>query len=266
VAMAVAEEGPGSVVAHLLDDPAEALGVNDRWELAQAERIIRERILRSLMIAGVTIQDPANTYVDAGVAVGPDCLLLPGTILKGATTIGAGCMIGPYSVIEDSTIGDGCRVTASYLERAVMEDGSNIGPLSHLRPGAHLGQDVHVGNFAEVNRSTLGAGTKMGHFSYMGDAQVGENVNIGAGTITANYDGRNKHPTRIGEGSFIGSDTIIRAPANIGAGAATGAGSVVTRDIEDGMLALGVPARVVRAVNGPAQRDAERPAEPGADA
>ena len=246
VAMAVREGGPGSIVAHLLADPGEALGINDRWELAQAETILRERILRDLMLGGVTIVDPAHTYVDVGVAVGADTTLLPGTMLKGATTVGERCVIGPYSVIEDSTIGHDCRVTASFLERAVMEDGSNIGPMSHLRPGARLGPGVHVGNFGEINRSTLGAGAKMGHFSYVGDATVGENVNIGAGAITANYDGTHKHSTSIGAGAFIGSDTILRAPVTVGTGARTGAGSVVTKNVPDGMLAVGVPARNIR--------------------
>jgi bifunctional UDP-N-acetylglucosamine pyrophosphorylase/glucosamine-1-phosphate N-acetyltransferase len=182
-----------------------------------------------------------------GVRVGQDTVLLPGTMLKGTTTIGEGCEIGPNSVIEDSAVGNGCRVTASFLERAVMEDGSNVGPMSHLRPGAHLGPGVHVGNFGEINRSSLGAGTKMGHFSYVGDAQVGPGVNIGAGTITANYDGRHKHPTKIGAGAFIGSDSILRAPVEIGEGARTGAGSVVTKDVPDGALAVGVPARIRRA-------------------
>lgn len=253
VALAVAEDGPGAVASYLLADPSEALGVNNRWELAQAEAVMRERILRSLMEAGVSVVDPAHTYVDVGVVVGPDSVLLPGTMLKGTTKIGERCIVGPYSVIEDSTIGNDCRVTASYLERAVMEDRSNIGPMSHLRPGAHLGPGVHVGNFGEINRSTLAAGTKMGHFSYVGDAQVGENVNIGAGTITANYDGRHKHPTTIGPDAFIGSDTILRAPVNIGANARTGAGSVVTKDVADGMLAVGVPARAIRRFTEPEQ-------------
>ena len=246
VAMAVGEAGAGSIASFHLADPTEAWGINDRWELAQAEAVMRERILKALMCAGVTVTDPAHTYVDVGVAIGQDTVLLPGTMLKGTTTIGDRCVIGPYSVIEDSAIGNGCRVTASFLDRAVMEDGSNIGPMSHLRPGAHLGPGVHIGNFAEVNRSSLGAGTKMGHFSYMGDAQVGENTNIGAGTITANYDGRHKHPTIIGPRAFIGSDTILRAPVTVGEEARTGAGSVVTKDIPAGALAVGVPARVIR--------------------
>jgi bifunctional UDP-N-acetylglucosamine pyrophosphorylase / glucosamine-1-phosphate N-acetyltransferase len=252
VAMAVEEHGAGSIDSFVLADPTEAWGVNDRYDLAQAEAVMRERILMQLMRDGVTITNPAHTYVDAGVAVGRDTVLLPGTMLMGMTTIGEGCVIGPNSVIEDSAIGNHCRVKGSYLERAVMEDGSDIGPLSHLRPGAHLGPGVHVGNFAEINRSSLGAGAKMGHFSYIGDAQVGEKVNIGAGTITANYDGRNKHATSIGARAFIGSDTILRAPVVIGEEARTGAGSVVTKDVPDGALAVGVPARIRR---GAAEQD-----------
>ena len=246
VGMAVAEAGPGAIGSLRLADPTEALGINDRRELAQAEAIMRSRILDALMLAGVTVVDPATTYVDAGVCVGRDTILLPGTIVRGTTTIGEDCEIGPYSVIEDCAIGNRCRVTASHLERAVMEDESNIGPMSHLRPGAHLGPGVHVGNFGEINRSSLGAGSKMGHFSYLGDTQVGEHANIGAGTITANYDGKRKHPTTIGARAFIGSDTILRAPVSIGTEARTGAGSVVTKDVPDGALAVGVPARVIR--------------------
>lgn len=253
VAMATDERGPGAITAFRLTDSSEALGINDRRELAEAEAIMRTRILDALMLSGVTVMDPRHTYVDAGVSVGQDTTLLPGTILKGKTTIGQRCIIGPYSVIEDSVIGDDCRVTASFLERAVMEDGSNIGPMSHLRPGAQLGPGVHIGNFGEINRSSLGAGTKMGHFSYVGDARVGDGVNIGAGTITANYDGQQKHPTTIGPRAFIGSDTILRAPVNIGADARTGAGAVVTKDVADGMLAVGVPARVIRRVAPPAE-------------
>ncbi len=225
--------------------------MNDRYDLAQAEGVMRQRILLDLMRAGVTIIDPAHTYVDAGVVVGQDSVLLPGTMLKGTTVIGERCTIGPNSVIEDATIGDDCQVKASFVEQAIMEDGSNVGPLSHLRPGARLGKDVHVGNFAEVNRSTLGPNTKMGHFSYMGDAQVGADVNIGAGTITANFGDKQiapekrKHQTVIGDGVKIGSDTMLVAPVNIGAGARTGAGSVVTKDVAAGETVVGVPARTL---------------------
>jgi bifunctional UDP-N-acetylglucosamine pyrophosphorylase/glucosamine-1-phosphate N-acetyltransferase len=203
--------------------------------------------------------DPSHTYVDAGVNIGQDTVLLPGTMLKGTTTIGQNCEIGPNSVIEDSAIGNGCRVTASFLERAVMEDGSNIGPMSHLRPGAHLGPGVHVGNFGEIKSSSLGEGAKMGHFSYLGNATVGSNVNIGAGTITANYDGRRKHQTTIGAGAFIGSDTILRAPVEIGEQATTGAGSVVTKNVPAGALAVGIPARIRRAPGQAGNNNEEEP-------
>ncbi len=256
VAIAVEEDGPGAIASYCLADPTEAWGINDRWELAQAERVMRERILRRLMQDGVTVIDPTHTYVDSQVAVGQDTVLLPGTMLKGTTTIGRRCVIGPNSVIEDSAIGDNCKVTASFVERAVMEEGSDAGPMARLRPGAHLGPGVHVGNYAEVNRSSLGAGTKMGHFSYMGDAQVGENVNIGAGTITANFGdrqaapGKRKHKTEIGDGAMIGSDTMLVAPVRVGAGARTGAGAVVTKDVPTETLAVGVPAKVIRRLDG----------------
>jgi bifunctional UDP-N-acetylglucosamine pyrophosphorylase/glucosamine-1-phosphate N-acetyltransferase len=249
VAMAIAEGGPGSVAAFKLADPTEAWGVNDRYDLSQAEGVLRQRILRNLMSAGVTITDPSHTYVDAGVVVGQDSVLLPGTMLKGKTVIGERCTIGPNSVLEDATIGDDCQVKASFVEQAIMENGSNVGPLSHLRPGARLGADVHVGNFAEVNRSSLGPNTKMGHFSYMGDAEVGADVNIGAGTITANFGDKRvapdkrKHQTVIGDGVKIGSDTMLVAPVHIGPGARTGAGSVVTKDVGAGETVVGVPAR-----------------------
>lgn len=251
VALAIAERGPGTIGAVELHDTNEALGVNDRIELAEAEAILRARILRELMRSGVTIVDPAHTYVDAGVQVGQDTILLPGTMLKGATVIGPNCVIGPNSVIEDSQIGAGCRVKASFMEGAVMEDGSDIGPLSHVRPGAHIGPGVHIGNFGEVNRSTLHEGVKMGHFSYIGDATVGPGANIGAGTITANFGdkrsepGQRKHRTEIGAGALIGSDTMLVAPVKVGAGAKTGAGAVVTKDVPDGAVVVGVPARAI---------------------
>ena len=249
VAMAVAERGAGAITAIELHDPAEALGVNDRIELAEAEAIMRTRILHELMRSGVTIVDPGHTYVDAGVEVGQDTILLPGTMLKGTTVIGPNCVIGPNSVIEDSQIGANCRIKASFMESAVMEDGSDIGPLSHVRPGSHLGPGVHIGNFGEVKGSTLHAGAKMGHFSYIGDAEVGADANIGAGTITANFGekraepGKRKHRTTIGAGALIGSDTMLVAPVNVGAGAKTGAGAVVTKDVPDGAIVVGVPAR-----------------------
>ena len=251
VALAVAERGSGAIATVELADPDEALGVNDRVELADAERIMRRRIMLNLMRSGVTVTDPAHTYVDVGVHVGQDTVLLPGTMLRGTTTIGSNCVIGPNSVIENSTVADDCVVQASFLESARVERGTDIGPMAHLRPTAHVGPYVHIGNFAEVNRSRLHQGVKQGHFSYIGDAVVGENVNIGAGTITANYGdkqaepGTRKHRTTIGANTKIGSDTMLVAPVNVGADAVTGAGAVVTKDVPDGATAVGVPARVV---------------------
>jgi bifunctional UDP-N-acetylglucosamine pyrophosphorylase/glucosamine-1-phosphate N-acetyltransferase len=256
VAMAVAERGPGAIATVELQDPSEALGVNDRIELAEAERIMRQRVLLDLMRSGVTVADPNHTYVDTGVEVGQDTILLPGTMLRGNTVIGHNCVIGPNSVIEDSQIGDGCVIKASFLEGAQVEQGTDIGPLSHIRPGSHIGPGVHIGNFAEVKGSTLHDGVKQGHFSYIGDATVGSNVNIGAGTITANYGdkkaqpGTRKHKTVIGANTKIGSDTMLVAPINIGANVVTGAGSVVTKDVPDDATVVGVPARELKGNTG----------------
>ena len=223
--------------------PDETLGINDRSQLAVAARALRRRINTDHMLAGVTIVDPASTYIDADVTIGQDSTILPGTHLQGATTVGAGCCIGPNSRIVDSAIGDACRVEYSVIEQARMDRGSEVGPFGHLRPGAHLGEDVHMGNFGEVKNSRLGKGVKMGHFSYIGDATVGENVNVGAGTITCNFDGVSKNRTVLGDDVFLGSDTLLVAPVALGARARTGAGSVVTRDVDEDTLVYGVPAR-----------------------
>ncbi len=234
----------GRVGAIVVDDGRELLGINTRVHLAEAEAVLRERINRRWMESGVTMVDPRSTFVEWGVAIGQDTVIWPNTFLRGGTTVGSDCEIGPNSVIVDSTIGEHCRIVASVVEGAVMEAGSDVGPFSHLRRGARLEAGAHVGNFGEVKNSTLGAGAKMGHFSYLGDAEVGAGANIGAGTITCNYDGQRKHPTVIGEGAFVGSDTMLVAPVRVGKGARTGAGSVVTHDVPDGAVAYGVPARV----------------------
>ncbi len=226
------------------DDPEEIFGVNDRVQLAQVEAIQRWRICERWMKAGVTIQDPASVFIDADVAIGQDTLIRPNTMLLGRTEIGEECEIGPNSVVRDSRLGRRCRVTASMLEEATLEEDVDVGPFSHLRPAAWLEKGVHLGNFVEVKESRLGAGTMAGHFSYLGDAAIGANVNIGAGTITCNYDGQDKHRTTIGPGAFIGCDTMLVAPVTVGREAATGAGAVVNQDVPQGLLAVGVPARI----------------------
>ena len=234
------------VQAHVLDDPRQAIGINTRVHLAEAAVLLRERINRHWMLAGVTLIDPASTYIEPGVTIGQDTVIWPNTCLQGKTVVGANCTLGPNSIVRDTRLGNGCKVLASVLESAVVEDDVDIGPFGHLRKGAHLGRGVHMGNFGEIKNSYLAPGVKMGHFSYIGDANIGEDVNIGAGTITCNFDGEKKHPTEIGAGVFIGSDTMLVAPLKIGAGARTGAGSVVTKDVPADTLVVGVPARAIR--------------------
>ena len=229
---------------HWTEDPDDGMGVNTRVELATAEDALRRRIRDRHMLAGVTFHDPGSSLVDADVEIAPDVVIERGSILEGRTRIGTGTRIGPYAIVRDTTIGERCRVEGSVLEGATVEDDVRIGPYSHLRPGAHLEKGVQMGNFGEVKNARLGKGTKMHHFSYVGDAQVGERVNISAGVITLNYDGVRKQRTEIGDDAFIGSDTLLRAPIKVGARAVTGAGSVVTKDVPEDMLAVGVPARI----------------------
>ena len=224
-------------------DAAEVLGVNTRVHLAHAEAALRQRLRSHWMLAGVTLVDPASTYIDAGVDIGEDTVVYPNTHLYGATRIGRGCAVGPNAVVADSVVGQGCRVVASMLEGATLEAGVSVGPYSHLRPGAYAEQDVRVGNYVEVKASRLGRGTKVGHFSYIGDATVGRDVNVGAGTVTCNFDGTAKHRTIIEDGAHIGSDTMLVAPVRVGTRAITGAGAVVTRDVGAEALVTGVPAR-----------------------
>ena len=242
VALAAAEGT--RVAAYCTEDPDEGMGVNTRVELAAAEDVVRRRIRERHMLAGVTFHDPGSSLVDADVEIAPDVVIERGSVLEGKTCIGTGSRIGPYTIVRDSTIGEGCRMEASMIEGATLEDEVRIGPYSHLRPGAYLEKGVEMGNFGEVKNSRLGKGTKMHHFSYVGDAQVGERVNVSAGVITLNYDGVRKNRTEIGDDAFIGSDSLLRAPIKVGARSQTGAGSVVTKDVPDDMLAVGVPARI----------------------
>jgi bifunctional UDP-N-acetylglucosamine pyrophosphorylase/glucosamine-1-phosphate N-acetyltransferase len=242
----IAHEAGGEIQGIPVEDPAEALGINTRIHLAEVEAALRTRINRRWMEAGVTMIDPATTYIDAGASLGEDSEIWPNTFVLGDTRIGRDCRIGPNSYILDTRIGDGCTVLASYLEGALLEDEVEIGPFARLRRGAHLANGVHMGNFGEVKNAYLGPATKMGHFSYIGDATIGGQVNIGAGTVTCNYDGKQKYHTEIEEGVFIGSDTMLVAPVRLGRGSSTGAGAVVTRDIPPNTLVAGVPAREIR--------------------
>lgn len=244
VALAVQAGLP--VQALVMDDFEETVGVNTRVHLAEAEAVMRRRITQGHMLAGVTIIDPASTYIQAQVRIGADTVIWPNTYLNGKTVIGAGCQIGPNSHLSDTTVGDGSKVFMSVTEGALIEDHVDMGPFARLRKGAHLCSGVHMGNFGEVKDSVLGPGVKMGHFSYIGNASIGEDTNIGAGTITCNYDGEKKHPTVIGKDVFIGSDTMLVAPLTLGDGARTGAGSVVTKDVPADTLVVGLPARAIK--------------------
>ncbi len=244
IGIAVAEDCP--IEAIPLQDVTEVIGINTRVHLARAQAILRTRINESLMDSGVTLDDPATTYIDTNVVVGADSVIAANTHLEGKTVIGASCRIGPNSIIRDSQVGDGCEIIASAVEGSILEYNVHVGPFAHLRAGTYLEHDVYIGNHAEVKNSRLGASVHVGHFSYVGDAEVGARTNIGAGAITCNYDGKKKHRTVIGEDSFIGSDTLIRAPVTIGARATTGAGSVVTKDVPSDSTAVGAPARVIK--------------------
>lgn len=228
------------VMAFQVDDAREVLGVNDRVEMARVEKILRLRKAESLMRAGVTITDPAVTYIDEEVGVGADTILEAGVSLLGRTRIGRGCVIRCYSTITDSILGD--RVTVrpvSVISASEIASEAMIGPFAHLRDGAVVGEDARVGNFVEVKKSRLGRGTKAGHLTYLGDATLGDNVNIGAGTVTCNYDGVHKHATQIENGVFIGSGSMLVAPVRIGQGAYVAAGSTITQEVPPESLALG---------------------------
>ncbi len=221
------------------DDPFEVLGVNDRVQLAALERHYQERRARELMLAGATLRDPARVDVRGEVAVGEDVVLDVNVILEGRVELGRGVQVGPNTVIRDSKVGDGVEILANcVIDGAVIGAGSRVGPFARLRPEAELADTVHVGNFVEIKKSTVARGAKINHLSYVGDSTVGRDVNIGAGTITCNYDGANKHRTVIGDGVFVGSGSQLVAPVTIGAGATIGAGSTVTRQAEAGALTV----------------------------
>ena len=235
------------VTAVKIDDPRECLGINDRVELAEADRLLRERKLRELMLAGVTIEKPETVTIDGGVEIGIDTVVEPFTCILGATIIGENCRIGASSIIEDSTIGDGVTIgPLTVVTSARLERGAQAGPFSRLRPGTYVGEGAHVGNFVELKKTRLGAGAKANHLAYLGDADIGPGANIGAGTITCNYDGAHKHPTRIGGGAFVGSNSTLVAPVEIGDGAYLAAGSVITEPVPADSLAVGRARQVIK--------------------
>lgn len=244
VEIAVKDNLPVQAVLH--DDFSETIGINTRVHLSEAEAAMRMRTNQEHMLNGVSMMDPASTYIEVGVQIGRDTTMMPNTYLHGNTVIGEANVIGPNTIIRDSKIGNHCKVLASVLEGAVLEDDVDMGPFARLRKGAHLKSHVHMGNFGEVKDSTLHEGVKMGHFSYIGNANIGANTNIGAGTITCNFDGEKKHATEIGEDVFIGSDTMLVAPLTLGNGARTGAGAVVTKNVPEDTLVVGMPARAIK--------------------
>jgi bifunctional UDP-N-acetylglucosamine pyrophosphorylase / glucosamine-1-phosphate N-acetyltransferase len=237
--VSILAESGARVEALAAPDPEECMGINDRKQLAAAAAVLRRRTLERLMAEGVTILDPAATYVDDTVAVGADTVIYPGAVLEGATAIGAECVVGPGCHVSGSRIGD--RVTLRpycVLSEAVVEADAQLGPFCHLRPQSHVGAGAKIGNFVELKKSKIGRGAKVPHLSYVGDATVGDKANIGAGAITCNYDGAEKHETVIGAGAFVGTNTSLVAPVTIGAGAYVGAGSVITKSVPAGALAV----------------------------
>lgn len=227
-----------TVEGYRTSDAEEAIGINDRLALSQAEQLMRQRINRDHMLNGVTIVDPASTYIDKDVRIGTDTTIFPGTQLSGATQIGSGCVIGPQTEIAHSRIDDGALVKQSVVHQTVIGAGTTVGPFAYLRPGTHLGKSVKIGDFVEVKNATIEDGSKVSHLSYIGDAKVGKNVNIGCGAITVNYDGYNKHTTEIGDDAFVGSNVNIIAPVKIGKGAYVVAGSTITNDVQENDLAI----------------------------
>lgn len=221
-----------------IDDASELLGVNSRAQLAEATRVMQQRINAAHMAAGVSMLDPGQVWIGPGVEIGQDCTLLPGTMLMGKTRIGTDCVVGPYSRLTDTQVGDGCILDETVAVQAQVEAGVCCGPRAYLRPGTHLMAGAKVGTHVEIKNSTVGPRSKVPHLSYIGDAQLGTDVNIGAGTITCNYDGKNKNATTVGDGAFVGSDCMLVAPVNVGAGATVGAGSVITADVPVDSLAL----------------------------
>lgn len=226
------------ITAYQLENMDETLGVNDRVALSEASELMKTRINNNHMLNGVTLVDPANTYIEVDVKIGQDTVIEPGTYLKGTTEIGQDVKIGLNSVIEDSTLADDVEVKQSVVTESTLKKGSNIGPFSHLRPGAVLEENVHVGNYVEIKNATIGKDTRVGHHTYVGDATVGEDVNVGCGVVFANYDGKVKSEVTVGDKSFIGSNSTLVAPVSLGHRSFVAAGSTITNEIKDESLGI----------------------------
>ncbi len=248
-----------TVAAYRAPDPGVNLGVNDRADLARAAEEARRRILTAHMRAGVTIEDPSATWIDADVEIAPDATISPGTSLRGATAIGAGAAVGPMTTLIDSRVGEGATVVHSYLTGCEVAADATVGPFTYLRPKARIGEGAKAGSFVEIKNSEIGRGAKVPHLSYVGDAAVGEGTNLGASTITANYDGRRKYRTKIGKNVQTGVDTTFVAPVEVGDEAYTGAGSVITEDVPPG--ALGISRAEQKNVEGYAAKKAKESSE-----
>jgi bifunctional UDP-N-acetylglucosamine pyrophosphorylase/glucosamine-1-phosphate N-acetyltransferase len=247
-------KGEGLIVsADVTDDPLETLGVNSRVQLAEATKVLQRRINREWMLEGVTMTDPELVWIGPKVELARDVTLLPMTTLSGSTKVGSGAVLGPNTRVKDSEIGEDALVDSSVVISATVGAGASVGPVAYLRPGTVLGSKSKAGAAVEIKNSKIGDGSKVPHLSYIGDATIGRNVNVGAGTITCNYDGRHKHSTVIGDGAFIGSDTMLVAPVEIGAGAVTGAGSAISHDVPAD--ALGIERAEQRTVEGWAKRE-----------
>jgi bifunctional UDP-N-acetylglucosamine pyrophosphorylase / glucosamine-1-phosphate N-acetyltransferase len=244
-AVAFLRQAGHRVDALVVADPVEAVGINDRAQLAEAEQLLRRRVNAHWMAAGVTMIDPERTYIDVGVSIGTDVRLLPGVLLEGRTVVGDRCEIGPDSRLIDTVVGEDAVISYAQVRESEIGDGASVGPYASLRPGTVVGRGAKAGTFVETKNAELRPGAKVPHLAYVGDAVIGEGANLGAGTITANYDGTHKHRTTIGAGAHTGSNTVLVAPVELGPGAYTGAGAVVNRDVPANALARGVPATII---------------------
>jgi bifunctional UDP-N-acetylglucosamine pyrophosphorylase/glucosamine-1-phosphate N-acetyltransferase len=245
------------VEAVSVEDPTEVVGINTRSELAQAAQIMRRRINLRHMLCGVTMTDPANTYIDADVLIDQDTTVLPGTMLTGSTSIGSDCTIGPSANIHSSIIGKGSLIVSSQIIESSLGEYVRVGPFANLRPGTTVGNGVRIGDFVELKNSVLGDGVQVNHLSYLGDADIGEGTNIGAGTITCNYNGFTKNRTAIGKHAFVGSHSTLIAPCTVGDGAVIGAGSVVPTDVPANALAISRPPLTIKEQGAIRYRDAK---------